>query len=37
MTRNLNALNAFAADNGYDWEEIRTRLRAERITPLITR
>ena len=35
LTRNLDALNTVAADKGYDWEELRTRLRAERITPLI--
>ncbi len=32
---NLEEFATVAADKGYDWEEIRTRLRAESITPLI--
>ncbi|MFC6766659.1 IS5 family transposase [Natrinema soli] len=35
LVRNLDDLATVAADKGYDWEEIRTRLRAESITPLI--
>lgn len=35
LTRNLDELSTVAADKGYDWEELRTRLRAESITPLI--
>jgi IS5 family transposase len=35
LVRNLDDLTAVAADKGYDWEALRTRLRAERITPLI--
>jgi IS5 family transposase len=35
LVRNLDELTAVAADKGYDWEGLRTRLRAERITPLI--
>jgi IS5 family transposase len=35
LVRNLDKLNVVAADKGYDWEELRTRLRAERIKPLI--
>jgi IS5 family transposase len=35
LTRNLEKLTAVAADKGYDWEQIRTRLRAEAVTPLI--
>jgi IS5 family transposase len=35
LTRNLGKLSAVAADKGYDWEQIRTRLRAEAVTPLI--
>jgi IS5 family transposase len=35
LVRNLDALTAVAADKGYDWEQLRTRLRAEHVTPLI--
>jgi len=35
LVRNLDDLTAVAADKGYDWEALRTRLRAESITPLI--
>ncbi|WP_435347251.1 IS5 family transposase [Haloarchaeobius sp. HRN-SO-5] len=35
LVRNLDVLSTVAADRGYDWEELRTRLRAERVTPLI--
>ncbi|WP_049892440.1 IS5 family transposase [Natronococcus amylolyticus] len=35
LVRNLDELATVAADKGYDWEELRTRLRAESITPLI--
>jgi len=35
LTRNLDKLTALAAGKGYDWERLRTRLRAESITPLI--
>jgi IS5 family transposase len=35
LVRNLDELTAVAADKGYDWEALRTRLRAERVTPLI--
>ena len=35
LTRNLDALSTVAADKGYDWKQLRTRLRAEHITPLI--
>lgn len=35
LMRNIDKLTAVAADKGYDWEALRTRLRAERITPLI--
>jgi IS5 family transposase len=35
LTRNLEKLSAVAADKGYDWEQIRIRLRAEAVTPLI--
>jgi len=35
LTRNLEKLTAVAADKGYDWEQIRTRLRAEAVKPLI--
>ena len=35
LTRNLDALSAVAADKGYDWEILRTKLRAEGIKPLI--
>ena len=35
LVRNIDDLTAVAADKGYDWEALRTRLRAERITPLI--
>jgi IS5 family transposase len=35
LTRNLDALTAVAADKGYDWEILRTKLRAEGIKPLI--
>jgi len=35
LVRNLDDLATVAADKGYDWEELRTRLRAESITPLI--
>jgi IS5 family transposase len=37
LTRNLDALSAVTADKGYDWEILRTRLRAEGVTPLIPR
>nr|WP_254864103.1 IS5 family transposase [Halovivax gelatinilyticus] len=35
LVRNLDVLGTVAADKGYDWEELRTRWRAESITPLI--
>ncbi len=35
LVRNLDALTAVAADKGYDWEQLRTKLRAEGVTPLI--
>ncbi|WP_199719553.1 transposase [Halorubrum sp. Atlit-26R] len=35
LVRNVDNLTALVADKGYDWEALRTRLRAERITPLI--
>jgi IS5 family transposase len=35
LVRNLDVLGTVAADKGYDWEELRTRLRAESVTPLI--
>jgi IS5 family transposase len=35
LVRNLDVLGSVAADKGYDWEDLRTRLRAESITPLI--
>jgi len=35
LVRNLDDLATVAADKGYDWEELRTRLRAESITLLI--
>ena len=35
LVRNLNDLTAVAADKAYDWEALRTRLRAECITLLI--
>jgi IS5 family transposase len=35
LVRNLGELTAVAADKGYNWEALRARLRAERITPLI--
>ena len=35
LVRNIDDLTAVAADKGYDWEALRTRLRAESITPLI--
>jgi IS5 family transposase len=35
LVRNLDNLSAVAADRGYDWEALRTKLRAEGITPLI--
>jgi IS5 family transposase len=35
LVRNLDDLTAVAADKGYDWEAIRTKLRSENITPLI--
>jgi IS5 family transposase len=35
LVRNLDALRTVAADKGYDWEALRTKLRAEGITPLI--
>ena len=35
LTRNLDVLTAVAADKGYDWEMLRTKLRAEGVTPLI--
>ena len=35
LVRNLDDLTAVAADKGYDWEALRTRLRAESVTPLI--
>jgi len=34
LERNLHDLTAVAANKGYDWEALRTRLRAESITPL---
>ncbi len=36
LVRNPDDLTAVAADKGYEWEALRTRLRAESITPLIT-
>jgi IS5 family transposase len=35
LVRNLDVLGTVAADKGYDWEDLRIRLRAESITPLI--
>jgi IS5 family transposase len=35
LMRNLDELTAVVANKGYDWEALRTRLRAESITPLI--
>ena len=35
LTRNFDVLGTVAADKGYDREELRTRLRTERITQLI--
>jgi len=35
LVRNLDVLDTVAADKGYDWEALRTKLRAEGITPLI--
>jgi IS5 family transposase len=35
LVRNIKKLTAVAADKGYDWEVLRTRLRAESVTPLI--
>ncbi|WP_439331327.1 IS5 family transposase [Haloferax volcanii] len=35
LVRNLEKLTAVAADKGYDWEALRTKLRSESITPLI--
>jgi IS5 family transposase len=35
LVRNSEKLSAVGADTGYDWEAIRTRLRADHITPLI--
>ncbi|WP_435348564.1 IS5 family transposase [Haloarchaeobius sp. HRN-SO-5] len=35
LVRNLDALTAVAADKGYDWEQLRTKLRSENVTPLI--
>jgi IS5 family transposase len=36
LTRNLDALSAVAADNGYDWEILGTKLRDKDVRPLIT-
>jgi IS5 family transposase len=35
LVRNFDDLTAIAADKGYDWEHLRTKLRAEGVTPLI--
>ena len=35
LVRNLEDLTAVAANKGYDWEALRTKLRAEGVTPLI--
>jgi len=35
VVRNLDDLSAVAADKGYDWDVLRTRLQAEGIKPLI--
>jgi IS5 family transposase len=35
LVRNLEKLTAVAADKGYDWEALRTKLRSECVTPLI--
>ncbi|WP_312912845.1 IS5 family transposase [Natronosalvus caseinilyticus] len=35
LVRNLDELTAVAADKGYDWENLRTKLRSEGVTPLI--
>ncbi len=37
LVRNLDELTTVAADKGYDWESLRTKLRAEGVTPLIPR
>ena len=35
LVRNLDVLSTVVADKGYDWESLRTKLRAEGVTPLI--
>ncbi len=35
LVRNLDELSTVVADNGYDWEALREKLRAEGITPRI--
>jgi IS5 family transposase len=35
LVQDLDALSTFAADKGYDWKALRTKLRADNITPLI--
>jgi hypothetical protein len=35
LVRNFDELSTVAADKGYDWEVLCTKLRAEGITPLI--
>lgn len=35
LVRNIGALTSLAADKGYDWESLRTKLRAEGIRSLI--
>jgi IS5 family transposase len=35
LVRNIDVLGTVAADKGYDWEDLRTRLRAESIKRLI--
>ena len=35
LVRNLDALPAVAADKGYDWETLRTKMRTKGVMPLI--
>lgn len=35
LVRNIDELGTVAAYKGYDWDNLRTKLRAEGITPLI--
>ncbi len=37
LVRNFDGLATVAADEGYDWESLRTKLRTEGVRPLITR